>query len=151
MRSYLGYIFRDQRVCITYIPCAIRVLRWHQSWHGKRQITSVFARRVVVAHAFNPRTWEAETGRFLSSRPAWSTKWFPGQPGLYRETLSPKTKQYNTKQQKQNKTSVYALCSIFLWTVNISVPISKDQWLINHKWPVFNKINKSRTKKVLQL
>ena len=28
----------------------------------------------VVAHAFNPSTWEAETGGFLSSRPAWSTK-----------------------------------------------------------------------------
>jgi hypothetical protein len=24
----------------------------------------------VVAHAFNPSTWEAEAGRFLSSRPA---------------------------------------------------------------------------------
>ena len=30
--------------------------------------------RAVVAHAFNPSTWEAEAGRFLSSRPAWSTK-----------------------------------------------------------------------------
>ena len=28
----------------------------------------------VVAHAFNPRIWEAEAGGFLSSRPAWSTK-----------------------------------------------------------------------------
>jgi hypothetical protein len=28
----------------------------------------------VVAHAFNPNTWEAEAGRFLSSRPAWSTE-----------------------------------------------------------------------------
>jgi major histocompatibility complex class I len=28
---------------------------------------------VSVAHAFNPSTWEAEAGRFLSSRPAWST------------------------------------------------------------------------------
>jgi hypothetical protein len=28
----------------------------------------------VVAHAFNPSTREAEAGRFLSSRPAWSTK-----------------------------------------------------------------------------
>jgi hypothetical protein len=27
----------------------------------------------VVVHAFNPSTWEAEVGRFLSSRPAWST------------------------------------------------------------------------------
>ncbi|XP_076785766.1 biogenesis of lysosome-related organelles complex 1 subunit 6 isoform X2 [Arvicanthis niloticus] len=30
--------------------------------------------RAVVAHVFNPSTWEAEAGRFLSSRPAWSTK-----------------------------------------------------------------------------
>jgi hypothetical protein len=30
--------------------------------------------RAVVAHAFNPSTWEAEAGRFLSSRPAWSTE-----------------------------------------------------------------------------
>jgi hypothetical protein len=27
----------------------------------------------VVAHAFNPSTWEAEAGEFLSLRPAWST------------------------------------------------------------------------------
>jgi hypothetical protein len=42
----------------------------------------------VVAHTFNPSTREAEAGGFLSSRPAWSTKWVLGQPGLYRETLS---------------------------------------------------------------
>jgi hypothetical protein len=28
----------------------------------------------VVAHIFNPSTWEAEAGGFLSSRPAWSTE-----------------------------------------------------------------------------
>jgi hypothetical protein len=28
----------------------------------------------MVAHAFNPRRWEAEAARFLSSRPAWSTE-----------------------------------------------------------------------------
>jgi hypothetical protein len=28
----------------------------------------------VVAHAFNTRTWEAEAGRLLSSRPVWSTE-----------------------------------------------------------------------------
>ena len=28
----------------------------------------------VVAHAFNPRTWEAEAGGFLSWRPAWSSE-----------------------------------------------------------------------------
>jgi hypothetical protein len=47
----------------------------------------------VVVHAFNPSTWEAEAGGFLSSRPAWSTKCVPGQPGLHRETLSGKKKQ----------------------------------------------------------
>jgi hypothetical protein len=31
-------------------------------------------RWAVVAHIFNPSTWEAEAGGFLSSRPAWSTK-----------------------------------------------------------------------------
>ena len=49
----------------------------------------------VVAHAFNPSTWEAEAGGFLSLRPAWSTKWVPGQPGLYRETLSRKNQNNN--------------------------------------------------------
>jgi hypothetical protein len=44
----------------------------------------------VVVHAFNPSTWEAEAGGSLSSRPAWSTEWVPGQPGLHRETLSRK-------------------------------------------------------------
>jgi hypothetical protein len=32
------------------------------------------SRQAVVAHAFNPSTREAEAGRFLSLRPAWSTK-----------------------------------------------------------------------------
>jgi hypothetical protein len=49
----------------------------------------------VVAHAFNPSTWEAEAGGFLSSRPAWSTEWVPGQPRLHRETLSGKNKNKN--------------------------------------------------------
>ena len=44
----------------------------------------------MVVHACNPSTWKTEAGRFLSSRPAWSTEWVPGQPGLHRETLSRK-------------------------------------------------------------
>jgi hypothetical protein len=51
-----------------------------------------------VAHAFNPSTWEAEAGGFLSSRPAWSTEWVPGQPELHRETLSQKN-----QKKKKNK------------------------------------------------
>jgi hypothetical protein len=52
-----------------------------------------------LAHAFNPSTWEAEAGGFLSSRPAWSTERVLGQPGLHRETLSLKTK---TKTKMDN-------------------------------------------------
>jgi hypothetical protein len=32
------------------------------------------SRAGVVAHAFDPSTWEEEAGEFLSSRPAWSTE-----------------------------------------------------------------------------
>jgi hypothetical protein len=42
---------------------------------------------------------EAEPGRSLSSRPAWSTQWVPGQPGLHRETLS--------WRKKNKKKSIY--------------------------------------------
>jgi hypothetical protein len=49
---------------------------------------SLLASQAVVVHAFNPSTWEAEAGGFLSLRPAWSSEQVPGQPGLHRETLS---------------------------------------------------------------
>jgi hypothetical protein len=52
-----------------------------------------------VAHTFNPSTRETEAGRFLSLRPAWSTEWVPGQPELYRETLSQKTKKRKRKKK----------------------------------------------------
>ena len=42
----------------------------------------------VVAHTFDPSTWEAEAVGFLGLRPAWSTECILGQPGLHRETLS---------------------------------------------------------------
>jgi hypothetical protein len=57
----------------------------------------------VVAHAFNPSTREAGAGRFLSSRPPWSTEWVPEQSELYRETLSWENKQNKTKQKKKKK------------------------------------------------
>jgi hypothetical protein len=57
-----------------------------------------------VAHASNPRSWEAEAGEFLSSKPTWSTEQVPGQPGLHRETLS----QNKTKQTSKQKTNTEA-------------------------------------------
>jgi hypothetical protein len=55
-----------------------------------------------VAHTFNPSTWEAEAGRFLSSRPAWSTEWVPGQPGLHRKKPVSKQKQKQTNKKDHN-------------------------------------------------
>jgi hypothetical protein len=52
--------------------------------HSKTQIKEIFKSfitfsymhmsQAVVAHAFNPSTWEAEAGGFLSSRPVWCTE-----------------------------------------------------------------------------
>jgi hypothetical protein len=56
----------------------------------------------VVVHAFNPSTWEAEAGRFLSSRPAWSTEFQDSQDYTEKSHLE-KTKQSKTKQNKTNK------------------------------------------------
>jgi hypothetical protein len=85
-----------------------------------------------VAHAFNPRTQEAEAGGFLSSRPAWSTKGVPGQPGLYRETLSQKDKQTKNKTKRINLlliqwiTYFWTFCKSFL-----KMPYS-DTWRKQH-------------------
>jgi hypothetical protein len=55
--------------------------------------------RAVVAHAFNPTTWEAEAGGFLSWKPAWSTKCVPGQPGPQKNPVS--KKQTNNNNNKK--------------------------------------------------
>jgi hypothetical protein len=69
--------------------------------------------RAVVVHAFNPSTWKAETGVFLSSKPAWSTEWVPGQPGLHRETLSRKNKP--KKRHLWNDTQGWLLVHTHPW------------------------------------
>ena len=56
-----------------------------------------------MAHAFNPSTRKAQAGGFLSLRLAWSTKWVPGQPGLYREALSQKTKKKKLEKKLKTK------------------------------------------------
>jgi hypothetical protein len=56
-----------------------------------------------VAYAFNPSTWEAEAGRFLNSRPAWSTEWVPGQPGLHRGGKKERKKKEGRKKRKERR------------------------------------------------
>jgi hypothetical protein len=59
----------------------------------------------MVAHTFNPSTWEAKAGKFLSLRSAWFTERVPGQPVLHRETLSQKNKN-KTKTKNINKQKI---------------------------------------------
>jgi hypothetical protein len=63
-------------------------------------VKSVSLQPGVVTHTFNPSTREAEAGGFLSSRPAWSTKWVPGQPGLQRNPVSRNQKRKKKKKRK---------------------------------------------------
>jgi hypothetical protein len=100
---YVGSSDRTQVVMFTqkYFSCWLPSMA-HLHHFKNEETKAQKASLAVVAHAFNPSTWEAEAGRFLSSRPAWSTEWVPGQPGLYRETLSPTNKQ--TNKQTNNPT-----------------------------------------------
>ena len=95
----------------TRTACELEDLgSWGPSTGYLKESTS---RAVVVAHAFNPSTWEAEAGRFLSSRPAWSTEWVPGQPWLHRENLP-------WKQKQTNKTNFFGRT------------FSKELWVLYH-------------------
>jgi hypothetical protein len=51
-----------------------------------------------VAHAFNPNTWEAEVGRFLSSRPSCLQSEFQDSQGY---TEKPCLKKQNKQTNKQ--------------------------------------------------
>ena len=73
---------------------------------GRPHLSHWFS-RAVVAQVFNPSTWEAETGGFLSSRSAWSTDRVPGQLGLHRETLYQKL---NKKKKKKKVTDSATHC-----------------------------------------
>jgi hypothetical protein len=108
----------------------------------------------VVAHAFNPSTREAEAeaGRFLSSRPAWSTKWGPGQPRLYRETLSQKIKKKKIKSCSFHtcKTcTMWKKCQFLLWAHSktwplwVSVAGTSMCWLLKNnflRWQLKEKV-----------
>jgi hypothetical protein len=87
-----------------------------------------------VAHAFNPSIQEAEAGGFLSSRPAWSTEWVPGQPGIYRETLSRKTNKQTNKKvtgwrnwvKKYKQSYLSGIIHWNKWAQGLHVSLQKD-------------------------
>jgi hypothetical protein len=57
----------------------------------------------MVPHAFNPSTWEAEAGEFLSLKPAWSTK---AQGYTEKPCLEKQTNKQNKTNLKKNKDRV---------------------------------------------
>jgi hypothetical protein len=80
--------------------------------------------------SFNRVWWRtplipAEAGRFLSSRPAWSTKWVPGQPGPHRETLS---------REKKKKFSFIFITLVFCLYVCLCEGIGS--WSFRQLWAV---------------
>jgi hypothetical protein len=80
----------------------------------------------MVTNAFNLSTWEAEAGRFLSWRPAWSTDWVPGQPGMYRKTLSQK----NQKQTKRFPLPSLDLTNDFTGTFIYPYIVFSLHWMV---------------------
>jgi hypothetical protein len=70
----------------------------------------------MVAHAFHPSTQEAEAGGFLSSRPAWSTEWVPGQPGFYTE--KPCLEKQNKTKRLCTNTCTYL--KLYVETLNLN-------------------------------
>jgi hypothetical protein len=86
----------------------------------------------VVVHAFNPSTWEAEAGGFLSSRPVWSTEWIPAR--RYRETLSRKNKQTNKQTKPKGDVVVWigmAPIDSFAWMLDpLGVLLLRDMVLL---------------------
>jgi hypothetical protein len=97
--------------------------------------------RAVMVHAFNPSTREAEAGGSLSSKPAWSTKWVPGQPGLYRETLSQKTKKKKKKVEHGGKPDRSRVGCVIKVTQEVSC------W---HKWVSIAPRVEKKQKKALE-
>jgi hypothetical protein len=119
-------------VCLSVWFLFCFVLFWGRVSLCSADCPGIHSELGMVAHTFHPSTWEAEAGGFLSSRPAWSTEWVPGPPGLHRETLSQKTK---TKNKKRN-----SLCTPgWPWTQKSVVVNIKGEFL-PHLWSYSSQI-----------
>jgi hypothetical protein len=74
-----------------------------------------------------------EAGGFLSSRPAWSTEWVPGQPGIHREILSQKKKK---KRIQQGFSQSYLPSGCSVWNSCSSSEVNYSNKLTLLEWAV---------------
>ena len=66
----------------------------------------------VVAHAFNPNTWEVEMGRSLWVQGQCGLEWVLGQPKLHRETLSQIERKKKRKKERKKERRIKFLCTV---------------------------------------
>jgi hypothetical protein len=57
----------------------------------------------VVVHAFNPSTQEAEAGRFLNSRPVWSTEFQDSQGYTEKPCLEKEKERIEEEKRREEK------------------------------------------------
>jgi hypothetical protein len=75
--SYINLILVDERVTQTQLGMDTHThthTHTHKLFPARLKVKTCKVSQVVVAHTFNPSTWEAEAGRFLNSRLPWSTE-----------------------------------------------------------------------------
>jgi hypothetical protein len=89
-------------------------------WRGQSKLGFLllrfFKKPGVVAHAFNPSTWEAEAGGFLSSRPAWST---------YR--VSSRTARATQRNPVLKKPKFYICIYIYIYIYMTKINLGKER------------------------
>ena len=89
---------------MSYLPQSVRPCLKNCNGEWLRKALDSLA---VVELAFNPNTWEAEAGRFLSSRPAWSTEFQDSQD--YTEKPCLEKKQIQKTKKRKIKKNIYFL------------------------------------------
>ena len=95
--------------------------------------------RAMVAHAFNPSTWEAEAGRFLSSRLAWS---------IVSSRTARTTRKILSRKTKQNILPVNTkICDLLKSYESHVVSAYQQSWLPQMKPWNLKKLKKASTQR----
>ena len=81
----------------------------------------------MVVHIFHLSTLEAKTGESLSLQLPWPLEQAPGQPVLYRKTLSLKTKQLHIMQTNKRKRAMQTKGNFRSYSMLLSITWQKQE------------------------